>query len=89
MSIKWRNCKTDTPSEDESKLFLTDGEKIYAISYSKTEGFFDDYVKRALPKSWLDKLWWTRGEWWIETPTGWVKLCNVQEVQYDREIFNN
>ena len=82
MGFTWRNCKTDPPSEDKSELFLTDGEKIYKINYSKTKGFFDSYVERVIPEDWLGKLWWAQNEW-IKTPSGWVRLYNLQEVKYD------
>ena len=59
MGFKWFNCKTEPPHEDKSKLLLTDGEKLYTVSYYRNTGFLDPYTQRSLPRDWLNELWWS------------------------------
>lgn len=59
VELTWHNCKTYPPEEDfNDDLYITNGQYVHRVEYSKDEGWYDFRMGDYLPFEFLHEYWW-------------------------------
>jgi hypothetical protein len=59
IELVWHNCKTHPPKEDRNDyLYVSDGEFVNSVKYSKDKGWFVREVGSYLSIDVLNEYWW-------------------------------
>lgn len=63
MELYWHDCSKVLPKEEENPyILMTDGEKLFPVSYKKHDGFrFNGYLISPNGHFWCDIVQTTRG----------------------------
>lgn len=57
--IVWHNCYDYPPKESwNEKLWVTDGERVFPVTYDKSSGWYNQEEKTYLPFELIWKYWW-------------------------------
>ena len=59
MELVWHNCKTNPPKEyKNNNLYLSNGQFIHRVVYSKDLGWFDAILGVVIPEERLSDYYW-------------------------------